>query len=105
MAQSNLDYIKERDKKTIEDHPWLPDFNYDERENPETIFGKIQKATHKIDIKKALETITSNSKSKLNVENQEQNITPKEDIGPLKVDTIITTGQEPNKENKNDITK
>lgn len=101
MAQSNLDYIKERDKKTLEDHPWLPDFNYDEREKPETIFGKIQKAAHKIDIKKALETITSNSKSKLNVDEPTQD-TGKEDVGPLKVDTIITTGQEQNKE---DISK
>lgn len=102
MAQSNLDYIKERDKETLKDHPWLRGFNYEESVSFKALFEKIQNGN----AKKALETITSNSKSKLNVEGPEKDGAPKEDIGPLKVDNIVTTGQEPNKENKEeDITK
>lgn len=94
MAQSNLDFIKQQDKKIKEQNPWLPEFNYDETVTPETIFDKIKKATHKINIKGALETITSNSKSKLNSfeaqENSQENITPTD----LTVATIKTADEE-----------
>lgn len=71
MAQSTSDFMKEQDKKIAEDMPWLPEFNYTDTITPENILDKIKKATHKINIKSALESITSNSTSKLNSKSQE----------------------------------
>lgn len=90
MSESSYDYLRNRDAVEKEDKPWL-EFSYAETVTPENIFDKIKKATHKLNIKGVLETITSNSKSKLNsqknIDTSEQEVTS----SPLTVTTIETS--------------
>lgn len=98
MSESSYDYLKSRDAAEKENRPWL-DFSYAETVTPETIFDKIKKATHKLNIKGVLETITSNSKSKLN--SQKDIGTNEQEVisSPLTVATIETaTGKEMEKD-------
>lgn len=101
MAESSYEYLKKRDEEEKKDKPWLEDFNYEETVTPETLFEKIKKATHKIDIKGALENITLNSKSKLN-----SRTTQKEqsyDVMPDNLTvTTIETGEKKNIEKNDD---
>lgn len=93
MAQSTSDFMKEQDKKVREQNPWISEFNYDELATPETIFDKIKKATHKIDVKKALQTITSNSSSKLNSFDDKTSTQQPISQARLEVEDIVTTSE------------
>ncbi len=103
MAESSYDYLLNRDKKEQEDKPWL-EFNYDETVTPETLFDKIKKATHKLNIKGVLETITSNSNSKLNSRTS-QKTSPDRVVPDNLTVTTIKTGEEQNIEKNDEYSK
>lgn len=95
MAQSTSDFMKEQDKKISEDMHWLPEFNYADTITPKNILDKIKKATHKINIKAALENITSNSTSKLN-SSKSQETSPEVVAGSsLHAEEIVTKENQP----------
>lgn len=95
MAQSTSDFMKEQDKKIAENMPWVLEFNYADTITPENILDKIKKATHKINIKAALESITSNSTSKLNSSKSQENSQEVLTDRSLHAEEIVTKESQP----------